>query len=173
MKAEVINGILELFDFILVFSIVIVLLGITLSIVIKKNQIEQKNMQLYGMFVGLTNKSILLLAVSTLRFLFIIWCTLGSKNIVTIYLLVLILLCIVYHVINVSLIEMIMDTFNSALIYYALLISRLLYNYVTELNFNVLLLIISILLKILILTYSTYFFFKTMNNILIKNKKGT
>lgn len=173
MKTDIINGILQLFDFILVFSIVIILLGVTLSIVIKKTQIEQKNIQLYGMFVGLTNKSILSLAIATLRFLFIIWCALGSKNMITLYLIVLILLCIIYHIINLNIVELIIDSFNSSMIYFSLSISRLLYNYVTQLNFNILILILSVLLKILVLIYSTYFFFKTMNEILKKNKKGT
>jgi len=172
MRTDIINGILDLFDFILVFSIVIILLGVTLTLAIRKKEIQNKNIQLYGMFVGLTNKSILSLSISTLRFLFVLWCTLGSKQIISIYLIVLILLSIIYHIINFSITEMIMDTFNSALIYFSLLMSGLLYNYVTELNFNILLLIISILLKILVLTYSTYFFFKTMNEVLKKNKKG-
>ncbi len=172
MRTDIINGILDLFDFILVFSIAIILLGVTLTLAIRKKEIQNKNIQLYGMFVGLTNKSILSLSISTLRFLFVLWCALGSKQIISIYLLVLILLSIIYHIINFSITEMIMDTFNSALIYFSLLMSGLLYNYVTELNFNILLLIISILLKILVLTYSTYFFFKTMNEVLKKNKKG-
>lgn len=173
MRTDIINGILDLFDFILVFSIVIILLGISLTIMIKRTEIKKENIQLYGMFVGLTNKSILSLAISTLRFLFIIWCTLGSNEIATIYLIFLLAISIIYHIINLCIVEMIMDSFNSSLIYVSLLTSSLLFNYVTEINYNLPLLILSILLKILVLIYSTYFFFKTMNDILKTNKKGT
>ena len=65
MRTDIINGILDLFDFILVFSIVIILLGVTLTLAIRKKEIQNKNIQLYGMFVGLTNKSILSLSIST------------------------------------------------------------------------------------------------------------
>ncbi len=36
MRTDIINGILDLFDFILVFSNVIILLGVTLTLAIRK-----------------------------------------------------------------------------------------------------------------------------------------
>lgn len=171
MQSEVISAILQLFDFILVFCIVVFALGITLSLMFKNAEVKNKNLQLYGMFIGLTNKSIVSLSIATLRYLFIIWCTIGSKEIIPIFLIFLLILCIIYHSINITPIEMIFDLFNCGIIYTALLISGILYNYVMEMNRNIPLLVVSYLLKILVLTYSTYFFFKIINEILKKNKK--
>lgn len=171
MQSEVINSILQLFDFILVFCIVVFSLGITLTIMFKNAEIKHKNIQLYGMFIGLKNTSIISLSIATLRYLFIIWCTIGSKEIIPIFLIFLLILCIIYHAINLNPIEMILDAFNCGIIYTSLLISTTLYNYVNEMNRNIPLLIVSYLLKILVLIYSTYFFFRIINEILKNNKK--
>lgn len=171
MQSEVISTILQLFDFILVFCIVVFALGITLALMFKNAEIKNKNLQLYGMFIGLKNKAIICLSIATLRYLFIIWCTIGSKETIPIFLVFLLILCIIYHAINLSPLEMILDAFNCGIIYASLLISNTLYNYVIEMNRNIPLLVVSYLLKILVLIYSTYFFFKIINEILKNNKK--
>lgn len=171
MQSEIISSILQLFDFILVFCIVVLLLGITLTLTFKNAEIKKKNIQLYGMFIGLKNKAIVSLSIETLRYLFIIWCTIGSKEIIPIFFVFLLILCIAYHIINLSPIEMILDTFNCGIIYGSLYIGSILYNYVMEMNRNIPLLIVSYLLKILVLLYSTYFFFRIINEILKNNKQ--
>lgn len=173
MQSEIVNGILELFDFILVFVVAIILIELTLNLTLKKREITDVNMQLYGVFVGLSNKEIISLAIATLRFIFILWCILVSKEMISMFLVFLLVLCIIYHIINFSIIEMILDAFNSSLLYVSLLASNLLYNYITELNFNLPLLILSILLKVLVFVYSLYFFFKTVNELINKNRKET
>ncbi len=171
MWFEILINVFSLIEFIIIFLISIIVLTVILNFNFKKFILKPSKVKLYGLFIGLNNVSTIALSVAIIRYMFIIWCLFSLDNISLIHLCYLLFLSIIFNFINKSFIELIFDLINSIIQYWSLVCGSLLVSYIREVRFELYVVFITTLLVIFIAIYSTYFFFKNINSILINNKK--
>lgn len=160
----------NMFGFILSFGIIVIFLSILLDILFKNFKIDSKKIKTYGIFLGLDNNNILSISILFTKLLFILYLALVPNKMIYLYLIILIFLAILYNVINKRYLNIVFDIINSFIIYYSLLIDKLLFKYLIDVSLVWYVLVIGILVGIFIIVYSLYFFIVNSDYILKKNK---
>jgi hypothetical protein len=169
MRAVLFN-ILSLFDFILLLCIVLIAMGLVLRHIIKRFNINEYKIKLYGIFMNLGDLSILAICSSIIRYIFILWCVIGCSNFNIIHLIFLITISLITNLCVFNLLGFIFDMFSSLILYFSFIICSLLLGYLNDVRFEWYVLTIAVLLIIFIFIYATYFLLKTVNDIVSKNK---
>lgn len=165
---EIINYIMSnLTMFMITFVIISFIIFFLLSYMVNKNKIEDNKIKLLGMFMGLSDKDIFSLSLLTLRYVFIIY-LLISVNIDKIHLIFMLTISVLYCFINKRFIYFIVDSMNSLLYYYGIVVFSLLVSYLNDIVFVWYVFIIVIVLFLFIFLYSSYFFVLNASSIFEK-----
>ena len=160
----------ELFYFTIAAIIFLIITAIVFRIFCKNFKFNNKNIKFYGILLNINNTSLISISATTIYYLFIVFCTISFHGMNLVYLTIVLLLILIS--------EAAIDNFKGlplsltlALINCgAIHIVYLLYQYITTEQFSYLLLIILFLVIIFVFLYDTYNLFRTLNNIIIKNK---
>lgn len=164
---EIVNG---LVNFSVVSVIVLIVVAVIFSIFCKKFKFNEKNIELYGLFLNLDTVSLISIASLTICYLFLVWCTISFTGLNVIYIAFITILVIISDVVidnfkklPISLLLTVIDCIAIQVIY-------MIYEYLTKTDFSYFLLIILILVIIFVFLYYTYNLFRQINNIVVRNK---
>ena len=160
----------ELFNFAIVAVIFIVTVAIVFNIFCRKFKFDKKNIELYGLFLNLDTPSLIAIAVLTVNYLFLVWCTISFNGLNVIY--------VAFIFILVFISDCVLDNFKglpfsmllAVIDCAAIWLISMIYNYLSKEVFSYLLLIILLLLIIFVFLYYTYNLFRQINNIVVKHK---
>ena len=127
-----------LFRFMLFFIFFILFLELIFYFLLRKknNQIDGYKIHLFGLLMELDNFTILALSVALIRFIFIIWTLFDSASIGNVHVVLLIIFAILFGIFSKSIRNLLFESINSTAIYFALIASRLLTNYLVEIRYE-------------------------------------
>lgn len=152
-----------------IFFVIFVMVGyISLKLILnpkKNNKKSKHNVKIWGLFMGLNDRSILQLSIYSIRYIFIIYMMFNTYELVIIHLYVLLFLSIIYGIISKSIKTLIIELISCIALFFSLYSSKQLSGYLYEVRFVWYIFIANILLKGFIFIYSTYFYIKNLNEI--------
>ena len=160
----------ELYYFLIAAIIFLVAIAIIFRIFVKKFKFNNKNIEIYGLLLNLNNPALISISAMTIYYLFAVFCTISFHGMNLIYIAISLILVLIS--------EAAIDNFKGlpfsillALINCgAIHIVYLLYDYIKEEEFSILLLIILFSIILFIFLYDTYNLFRNINNVVVKNK---
>lgn len=162
--------ILSFFDFILVFTLVILAMEVVFNIMMKKFEFKEDKIGFYGIFMHLDTKGVIALSAATIKYIFILWSLLGGVEITIAHLIFLLIISTVYNLSLLNIKGLFLDIVNSVVIYFYFLCCNLLNNYLAEVRSEWYIIMILILSVIFVAIYSSYFILKNINDVVGKNE---
>lgn len=161
-----------LFKFMLFYVFFILFLQVISYFILKKpgKDLSGLRINLYGLLMEIDNFTILALSVSLIRYIFIIWTLFDSSSIGFVHVFMLVIFSILFGIFSKNIKNLLFETVSSVAIYYALISSRLLTNYLVDIRFVWYVFLGDIMLKIFIILYSTFFLLRNINNSVVKTK---
>lgn len=161
------------FWFILTFLIFIILFIFGPELFIKKNEtskeLTESKLKIFGIFMGLKNWEIVLFSIRTVSYIFIIY-SLFTNDLSEIHFLFLFISLIIFDIFTGRFLKIPIYIFNDAFICLMIFSKQVFWNYLSEINFTIYVLIMAILLTIFIFLYTTYFYLTDIEFIINKNK---
>ena len=161
-------------EFTMFFIVFLVFLELISFIVLdkknKNNTVEGVRVHFFGLLMELDNFTILALDVLLIRFVFVIWTLFDNIAISDFHVVVLIAFTLLYGIFSKSIKNLIFESFNSFTLYFALIASRILTNYLIEVRYEWYVFTGDILLKIFIIIYSTFFLLRNINSLIVKTR---
>ena len=154
-----------------IFLGIILLLSFIMYLVTKKFNIHKKSVILSGMFMGLSNKQIIMIISILIRtFLVIFTACVYSKNIL-LYLLMIAISSIIFAILNYK--KAILEIVSTVAQIIALYLINVLTSYMIEESNDPYVLVIKICLIVFLIVYATYFFLKNFEDIITNHKRRT
>ena len=154
-----------------IFLGIILLLSFIMYLITKKFNIHKKSVILCGMFMGLSNKQILMIISIFIRtFLVIFTACVYSKSIL-LYLIMIAITSIVYVILNYK--KAILEIVSLVAQIVALYLINILTSYMIEESNDTYVLVIKICLIIFLTVYAIYFFLKNFEDIITNHKRRT
>jgi hypothetical protein len=165
---QILANLYRLFSFIACFSIFIVIIGILFHYKFKVFKLNVKSIKMYTLFMQLSNKSIMALSATTMRYVFIIWYLIFLPEFNISYIILLILLCMVFNICLEKPQLIFFDIFNVVFQYVLMILLSFLVGYLNDIRLVWYVVVMVILLSLFIFVYACYTFFKSLNDIVIK-----
>ncbi len=154
-----------------IFLGIILLLSFIMYLVTKKFNIHKKSVILSGMFMGLSNRQIIMIISILIRtFLVIFTACVYSKNIL-LYLLMIAISSMVFAILNYK--KSILEIVSTIAQIIALYLINILTSYMIEESNDPYVLVIKICLIIFLIVYAIYFFLKNFEDIITNHKRRT
>lgn len=154
-----------------IFLGIILLLSFIMYLVTKKFNIHKKSVILSGMFMGLSNKQIIMIISILIRtFLVIFTACVYSKNIL-LYLLMIAISSIIFAILNYK--KAILEIVSTVAQIIVLYLINILTSYMIEESNDPYVLVIKICLIVFLIVYATYFFLKNFEDIITNHKRRT
>jgi membrane protein len=154
-----------------IFLGIILLLSFIMYLVTKKFNIHKKSVILSGMFMGLSNKQIIMIISIFIRtFLVIFTACVYTKNIL-LYLLMIAISSIIFAILNYK--KTILEIVSTIAQIIALYLINILTSYMIEESNDPYVLVIKICLIIFLIVYAIYFFLKNFEDIITNHKRRT
>lgn len=160
----------NIFDFLLVAVIFLIVLAITFKITLKNYNVRTSKLKFYGLFLGMDNKSVLAFSCITLNYIFLIWCTATFSGMNVIYALITFFFVILANILIKEYHRLHIDLLFSAINCVCIFVTSLLYKYLTTEYTSIFLLILLGLVIVFVFLYFTYITFKLLNNIVLKQE---
>ena len=164
---EIIQG---LVNFTAVSIVFLIVLTIIFTLFTKKFKFNQKNIEIYGLFLNLDTISLISISSLTINYLFLVWCTLSFKGLNIIYISFTIILVFLSDAINDNFKNLPISLGLTAVNCAAIQITYLIYNHLINEKFSYILAIILGLVVLFIFLYYTYNLLRQINNIAVKQK---
>lgn len=160
----------NIFNFLLVALIFLVILAVTFRITLKNYNVKTSKLRFYGLFLGMDNKSVLAFSAITLNYIFLIWCTATFSGMNIVYVAITTFSILFADILVKDFkripIDLLYTTINCLCIY----VISLIYNYLVNEYTTIFLLILLGLVIIFVFLYFTYITFKLLNNIVLKQE---
>ena len=154
-----------------IFLGIILLLSFIMYLVTKKFNIHKKSVILSGMFMGLSNKQIIMIISIFIRtFLVIFTACVYTKNIL-LYLLMIAISSIIFAILNYK--KAILEIVSTIAQIIALYLINILTSYMIEESNDPYVLVIKICLIIFLIVYAIYFFLRNFEDIITNHKRRT
>ena len=154
-----------------IFLGIILLLSFIMYLVTRKFNIHKKSVMVSGMFMGLSNKQIIMIISILIRtFLVIFTACVYSKNIL-LYLLMIAISSIIFAILNYK--KAILEIVSTVAQIIALYLINILTSYMIEESNDPYVLVIKICLIVFLIVYATYFFLKNFEDIITNHKRRT
>lgn len=154
-----------------IFLGIILLLSFIMYLVTKKFDIHKKSVMVSGMFMGLSNKQIIMIISIFIRtFLVIFTACVYSKSIL-LYLLMIAISSIIFAVLNFK--KAILEIVSTSAQIIALYLINILTSYMIEESNDTYVLVIKICLIVFLIVYAVYFFLKNFEDIITNHKRRT
>lgn len=169
-----INGVMTiLFKFFIVYILFTILLEILFYFLLDKRkgkEIIGIRVNIFGLLMELDNMTLLALSVALIKYIFVLWCLFDSSNISFVHIIILSIFSISFGLFSKSIKNLVFEILNAGAIYFALVSSRLLTNYLVEVRYEWYVYVGDIMLKLFIILYATFFLLRNVLNSVIKNK---
>ena len=160
----------ELLYFLIAAIIFIIAIFIIFKIFNNNFKINNKNIKYYGILLNLNTPSLISISSLTINYLFIVFCTLSFRGINIIYISIILLLTLISEAVIDNFKGLITSIPLAAINCAAIEMVNRLFIYIYNESFSLLLLIILFLLILFIFLYDTYNLFRSINNVIVKNK---
>ncbi|MBQ8131410.1 MAG: hypothetical protein IJ193_02875 [Bacilli bacterium] len=165
------NVLIKFTIFFVVFLLILELISyIVLDLKSKNHTIEGARVHLFGLLMELDDFTILALDVLLVRFVFVIWTLFDKLSIGDFHIIILIAFTLLFGIFSKSIKNLVFESFNSFALYFALLASRILTNYLIEVRYEWYVYVGDILLKVFIIIYSTFFLLRNINSLIVKTR---
>lgn len=132
---------------------------------------DQKRWKFLGIFAGLRSNEILWLAFLTARYVFTAVVVVVGMTLRLEHLYIYVLLCLGCMLLIPRIKRIALELINSVVVYASLLVSNMLLGYLKEVRSDELVRIISILLAVFLIVYTTYFLLKNLAEMLQDRKR--
>lgn len=137
---------------------------------VKNGKNTDKKIPIFGIFMGLSNVSILAMAALIIRYLFILWSLFDNNQVSIVHLFVILSLTLVFGISLRKIRVLVLETFSGFLIYFALICLRILSGYLIDVRFEWYILLGKICLITFIIIYGAFSVLKNINEVSLKNK---
>ena len=166
---ENIEIIYTLVSFLVVGLIFMLVLGITFKILLKKYSVDNAKIKFYGLFLGMKNSQILAFSMVSLNYLFLIYNLISFNKLNVVILIFSMILVILSDIVIKNYPKGLLNILYEIISLLSIYITNILYNYVLEQNSPIILVCLVFVIILSVLFYS-YVMFKTLNNIIVKDK---
>lgn len=158
-------------NILLLFLVIIILSFLVLYFITKKSKISQNDIKIYGMFVDLRSRDIIMLSAITIRTFLMIVCSCKYIKEIIIYLLMIMIASLVYIIFKFSLKSAVFETINMIAQIFSIYLINILSGYLIEVENDIYVNAIKIFLMIFIIMYAIYSFLRNFEEIITRNKK--
>lgn len=158
-----------LISFLIVGLIFMTTLAITFKILLKKYSVDNSKIKFYGLFLGMNNKQILSFSMITLNYMFLVYCLVSFANFNIIYAIFSFILIILSDILIKNYPKGFLNILYNIISLLTIFINSILYNFIQEQNSTIIVVCIVFEIILSILFYS-YVLFKSLNNVIVKNK---
>lgn len=164
------NNILNtLLSFLLVGIIFMIILAITFKILLKKYSVDNSKIKFYGLFLGMNNRQILSFSMISLNYIYLVYLLITFNGINIIYGLFSCLLVLTSDILIKNFPKGILNVLYEIISLFMVFLSKLLYDFIIEQSSTLIIICLVFLIILSILLYS-YVLFKSLNNVIIKDK---
>lgn len=158
-----------LINFFLVGIIFLIVMAVTFKILLKKYSVDNAKIKFYGLFLGMNNKQILSFSMISLNYLFLVYNLISFNDINIIIIFISSILVILSDIILKNYPKGLLNILYEIISLLSIYITNILYNYVLEQNSPIILVCLVFVIILSVLFYS-FTLFKTLNNVIIKDK---
>jgi len=158
-----------LISFLIVGIIFMIGLAITFKLLLKKYSVDNSKIKFYGLFLGMNNKQILSFSMITLNYLFLVYCLLTFSELNIIYIIFSSILVIMSDILIKNYPKGLINILYATISLLSIFINNLLYNFIGEQE-SIIIVICIIFIIILSILFYSYVLFKSLNNVIVKNK---
>jgi len=159
----------NLVSFLIVGLIFMVALAVTFKILLKQYSVDNAKIKFYGLFLGLNNKQILSFAMISLNYIFLVYNLLTFNNVNIILITISFILVILSDIIIKNYPKGLINILYEAISILTIFVNNLLYNYIIDQNSTIVIICIIFVIILSVLLYS-FVLFKSLNNVIIKDK---
>lgn len=160
----------NIISFLFVALIFLGVLAVTFKITLKNYNVRTSKLKFYGLFLGMDNKSILAFSCITLNYIFLIWCTATFSGMNIVYILITAFFVLLSDILIKDYKRIYINLLFTVMNCLCIFVISLLYNYLVDEYTSIFLLIVLGLVIIFVFLYFTYFTFKLLNNIVLKQE---
>ncbi|MBQ4263462.1 MAG: hypothetical protein IJB83_04415 [Bacilli bacterium] len=154
-------------NFYIFFSIIVLILAISLFIYTKKY--KKTKVRILGLFLDLTKKESVLLSTNLLSLLLNIWCCLNIENYNALFLLMIIFNSLITIIISLNIRMILLKIISTSITLLVLKLLSLINTYINNINYNVQTHILNIVFLITIIIYSCFVSIRELELLLKKN----
>jgi len=158
-----------LISFLIVGIIFMIGLAITFKLLLKKYSVDNSKIKFYGLFLGMNNKQILSFSMITLNYLFLVYCLLTFSELNIIYIIFSSILVIMSDILIKNYPKGLINILYATISLLSIFINNLLYNFIGEQE-SIIIVICIIFIIILSILFYSYVLFKSLNNVIVKDK---
>jgi len=158
-----------LISFLLVGLVFMTVLSVTFKVMLKKYSVDNSKIKFYGLFLGMNNKQILSFSMITLNYLFLVYCLVIFSDINIIYITFSLLLVILSDILIKNYPKGLLNILYNAISLLTIFINNLLYNFIGEQE-SIIIVVCIIFIIILSILFYSYVLFKSLNNVIVKDK---
>ncbi len=155
--------------YVLLLVVLFIVFGELIIFLLLKHVKNDKVTKLFGIFMELSKIQIFNISISLIKYIFIMYCLFISKNITTVHLYFLAILCILFGISSLSFKNFVVDALSLLPLYLGLVCRRLFIGYLNDVMNVWYISLGNILLTIFIILYSSFFLLKYINDMLLKN----
>ncbi len=166
---ENIEIIYTLVSFLVVGLIFMLVLGITFKILLKKYSVDNAKIKFYGLFLGMKNSQILAFSMVSLNYLFLIYNLISFNKLNVIILIFSMILVILSDIVIKNYPKGLLNILYEIISILTIIANNYLYNYIVDNNSPIIIVCLVFVIILSVLFYS-YVMFKTLNNIIVKDK---
>ena len=169
-----INGVMTiLFKFFIVYSLFTIFLEVFFYFLLEKRKTKEIagiRVNIFGLLMELDNLTLLAVSVALIRYIFVLWCLFDSSSIGFVHIMILAIFSVSFGIFSKSLKNFIFEIFTSGAVYFALISSRLLTNYLVEVRYEWYVFAGDVMLKLFVILYATFFLLRNITNSIVKTK---
>lgn len=158
-----------LISFLVVGIIFLSGVAIIFKILLKKYSVDNAKIKFYGLFLGLNNKQILSFSMISLNYLFLVYNLLTFSKVNLIVIIISSILVLLSDILIKNYPKGLLNILYEIISLLSLFVTNLLYNYILEQD-NIIIVICLIFVIILSVLFYSFVLFKTLNNIIVKDK---
>lgn len=158
-----------LISFLIVGIIFLIALAITFKIMLKNFDVEKSKIKFYGLFLGMNNKQILSFSMTSLNYLFLVFNLLSFTKLNFILIFISSFLVIFSDILIVNYPKGFINILYEIICLFTIFIANLLYSYIVNQESSIIIICIVFVIILSFLLYS-YVLFKSLNNIIVKDK---
>ncbi len=160
----------NIFNYLVVAIIFLIVLAIIFKFTLKNYNVKTSKIKFYGLFLGMNNREIIAFSMTTLNYIFLIWCvaTFGGLNIY--YVFITVIFMIGSDIVIKDYKRVPIDLIYTMINMLAIFVTSRLYDYLVNTYQSIYLLLLLGFVTIFVFLYFTYITFKLLNNIILKEE---
>ena len=159
----------NLISFLVVGLIFMTGLAVTFKILLKQYSVDNNKIKFYGLFLGLNNKQILSFSMISLNYIYLVYNLLTFNNVDIIFVIFSCILVLLSDILIKNYPKGLLNILYEVISILTIFVNSLLYNYITDQN-SVIVIVCLIFVIILSVLFYSFVLFKSLNNVIVKDK---